>query len=151
MENNNQITPAADQPVDETIFTADQFSLEGYDKHIRQARNAIFAAAGILLLSVIIMVGTAPAGYDYLMVDVAIWGAFIVAFVVLAFWTKKKPYTAIICALVLYIILIILNAIIDPTSIIKGIIFKIFVFGALFKGLKDAKEAQQMREQMGMK
>jgi len=68
--------------------------------------------------------------------------------VVLGFWTKKKPYYAIICALILYGIFIILNAVVDITSIYKGIIFKIAVIVFLIKGLKDAKAAQEMKEQL---
>jgi hypothetical protein len=74
----------------QTIFTGDDFSMDGYDKHIRQARNAIFVAAGILLL----------------------------------------------------------NAVIDASTIFKGIIFKIAIIVYLIKALSDAKEAQQMKAQM---
>ncbi len=34
-----------------TILTPEEFSMEGYDKHIRQARNACFIAAGLLLIN----------------------------------------------------------------------------------------------------
>jgi len=132
----------------ETIFTGDEFSMEGYDKHIRQARNAIFAAAIILLLNVIILAVAVPDTYEYLWLDVLIWGAFIAGFVVLGFWTKTKPYYAIIGALILYGLFIILSAVVDITSIYKGIIFKIAVIVFLIKGLKDAKAAQEMKEQL---
>jgi len=143
MEDNKpqEITPENNS---ESIFTPEEFSIEGYDKHIRQARNAIFAAAGILLLNVIILAFTVPAEYEYLWIDVLIWGLFIAGFIILGFWTKKKPYYAIIGALILYGILILLNAFIDITSIYKGIIFKIAVIVFLIKGIKDAKEAQNM-------
>ena len=41
MENNN---PQEVDPENNTgtIFTEEEFSLQGYDKHIRQARNTIF-------------------------------------------------------------------------------------------------------------
>ncbi len=148
MENNNQNLPEETKP-EETIFTQEEFSMEGYDKHIRQARTAIFAAAGILLLNVIILSATAPYGYEYLWIDWCLWGVFIIGFILLGFWTKKKPYTAIICALILYGLLIAINAWLEPTSIIKGIIFKIIIIVALVKGLSDAKQAQQMQDQFG--
>jgi len=53
MENNNlpEETPEKNT---ETIFTEEEFSTQAYDKHIRQARNAIFVAAGVLTLIVLL-------------------------------------------------------------------------------------------------
>ena len=48
MENNKEnITENANA---ETIFNEDEFSLEGYDKNIRQARNTLFFLACLQLL-----------------------------------------------------------------------------------------------------
>lgn len=135
----------------QTIFSENEFSMDGYDKHIRQARNACFAAAVILLLNVLLLAFTIPDGYEYLWLDFLIWGAFIAGFVLLGLWTKKKPYYAIVSALVLYIAFIALNAILDVTSLYKGIIVKVIIMVLLIKGLKDAKAAQQMKEQFDVK
>jgi hypothetical protein len=131
----------------ETIFSGDEFTIQQYDKHIRQARNAIFAVAIILALSVIVMVGISPGGYEYLWIDILLWGAFIVAFVVLGLWTKKKPYYAIVSALVLYGFFIAFNAYLDPSTIMKGIFVKIIIIVFLVKGLRDAKEAQRLKDE----
>ena len=59
MENKN----LDDQPEDqnqETIFSPDEFSTQGYDKHIRQARNAIFAVAVLLVINLLILGFTIP-------------------------------------------------------------------------------------------
>jgi hypothetical protein len=132
----------------ETIFTPEEFSMEGYDKHIRQARNAIFFAAAILVINVIVLAFTVSAEYEFLWLDVLIWGIFIAGFIVLGFWTKKKPYYAIIGALILYGLFILLNAALDISSIFKGLIFKIAIVVFLVKGIKDAKEAQEMKAQL---
>ena len=107
-----------------------------------------FFAAGVLLLSVIIVCFTVPAGYEYLWIDLTIYGLFIAGFVALGFWTKKRPYYAIICALILYGLLIALTAYVDISSIFKAIIFKIIIIVYLIKGLSDAKEAQYMQDQI---
>jgi hypothetical protein len=148
MENNNP-TEQTNENNKETIFTSEDFSLQGYDKHIRQARNAIFATAGIIFINLLILLYQNPGGYEYVWLDLLIWLAFIASFIVLGFWTKKKPYNAIISALVLYAIFIGLNAIIDVHTLYKGLLFKIFVIVYLIKGMGDAKEAQQMQEQVG--
>lgn len=148
MENKQELEKTNINP-DETIFSAEEFSMKGYDKHIRQARNVIFVAAGILVLNLIILIATAPVFYDYLWIDILIWGLFIAGFVALGIWTKKKPYSAIIGALILYGVFVILNAVIDVTTLYKGIYIKVIIIVFLFKGLSDAREAQQIKEQIG--
>ena len=149
MENSN-LSEETPEKNTETIFTEEEFSTKAYDKHIRQARNAIFIAAAILGINVIILAATVPDYYEYLWIDFLIWGAFIAGFILLGFWTKKKPYTAIVCALVLYGLFILLNAVIDISTIYKGIIMKVIIVVSLIKGLSDAREAQQIRDQMGI-
>lgn len=148
MENSNlpEQTPEKNT---ETIFSGEEFSMQGYDKHIRQARNAIFIAAAVLTLNLIILAVTIPESYDYLWIDLCLWGAFIAGFIILGFWTKKKPYSAIVGALILYAAFIILNAALDITTLYKGIILKVIIIVLLIKGLNDAREAQRMQEQMG--
>jgi len=148
MENNK------DQQLPETenntsIFTENEFSTAGYDKHIRQARNAIFWVAGLLTLNVAILFTGADELYEYMWLDLLIYGAFIGGFIFLGLFTKKKPYTAIIIALILYTLFILLNAAIDPTTIFKGILFKIVTYVFLIKGINDAREAQEMKKTFG--
>ena len=133
----------------DTIFTEEDFISQGYDKHIRQARNAIYAAAIFLMINVIVMVVTSPTDYQYLWIDILFWGVFIAGFILLGLWTNKKPYYAIICALILYTIFIGINAVLDTSTLIKGIIFKIGIIVYLIKGINDAKEAQEMKDQIG--
>lgn len=147
---NNTAYPAPNEQPEESIFTADEFSMQGYDKHIRQARNAIFGVAILLVVNLLVLAGTVPEEYEYLWLDLIIWGVFIAAFVVLGFWANKKPYYAIVTALVLYLIFIGLNAALDISTLFKGIIFKIIIIVFLVKGINDAKEAQEMRKQLGL-
>lgn len=145
MENNN----LDEQPVDqnqETIFTPDEFSLEGYDKHIRQARNTLFIAAAILLLNAVILFSKYPFDIEIMWFDYLLWAMYIGGFIVLALWTKKKPYYAIIGGLILIAVFIIVNAIIEPSTIFGGIIFKIAIIVFLIKGLGNAKEAQALKK-----
>lgn len=147
---NNTAYPTPNEQTEETIFSADEFSMQGYDKHIRQARNAIFGVAILLVINLLVLSGTVPEGYEYLWLDLIIWGVFVAAFVVLGSWANKKPYYAIVLALVLYLVFIGLNAALDVSTIFKGIIFKIIVIVFLVKGINDAKEAQEMKKQLGL-
>jgi peptidoglycan/LPS O-acetylase OafA/YrhL len=143
----NQQTPNVNEVKEETsIFSEEDFSVDIYDKHIRQARNAIFVAAGIILLSAIILMFNLPEGYEYLWFDLLFYGAFIGGFIALGFWTKKKPYSAITFALILYGIFIGINAYIDIKTLFSGIILKIIIISLLVKGLSDGKQAQEMQQ-----
>lgn len=145
MENTEEQLPNENLK-EQSIFSEEDFSVDIYDKHIRQARNAIFACAGILLVSIIMLLATTPAGFAELWIDILFWSVFVIGFIVLGFWTKKKPYTAIVCALILYGLCIAINGFLDPMSIVKGIIFKIIIISLLVKGLSDAKAAEQMQD-----
>lgn len=148
MENKNLDDQPEDQSQD-TIFSPDEFSIQGYDKHIRQARNAIFTVAVLLVINLVILGFTIPDEYEYLWIDILIWGVFIAGFVFLGFWTKKKPYYAIIGAICLYAFFIALNAYFDISTLFKGIILKVIVLVLLFKGINDAREAQALQKTFG--
>lgn len=143
---NNKMPEETNQKQPESIFSEDDFVNQGYDKHIKQARNAIFAVAIIITISVLILAFNNSMYNEYLWADLLIYGIFIVGFVLLGFWTKKKPYYAIVAALVLYAVFIALNAVLDITTLYKGIIVKIIIIVLLIKGINDAKEAQERQE-----
>jgi hypothetical protein len=141
MENNKECNLESNNS--ENIFNDEEFSLEGYDKNIRQARNTLFVLAGLQLLFGIYLIFTVH--------EIAAWTSFAITtlvaviFLALGFWTKAKPYTAIIYALIVYILLWVGDCVFDPTYIYKGILLKIIVIVYLAKGLKDAREAQDIK------
>lgn len=145
MENNSQ-SPDSPENNKESIFTGEDFSIRDYEKQIRQARNAIFITAAVLTLNLVILIYNIQANYEYLWIDIALWGSFILGFLALGFWTNQKPYYAIIGALLLYSSYIILHAVFDISTIYKGFIFKIAIIVFLVKGLKNAKDAQEMKK-----
>ncbi|MFN8250806.1 MAG: hypothetical protein U0V75_02905 [Ferruginibacter sp.] len=150
MEENKPQDPAPENNA-ETIFTGDEFSMEGYDKHIRQARNTLFIAAGILFLNAMILFSKFEFDLELLWLDYLLWVVYIGGFIALGLWTKKKPYYAIIGGLILFGAFIVINALLEPGTILSGLIFKIAVIVFLIKGLNDAKNAQQMKEQFERK
>lgn len=75
-------------------------------------------------------------------------------FVGLAMWTKKKPYTAIITGLIVFIVFILLSVIIYGMSegslevlkaLFSGIIVKVIILVNLILPIKDAKELQDSK------
>jgi hypothetical protein len=132
----------------DTIFNEEEFLNTGYDKPVRQARNALFFIAGVQFIFGLVSM--------YLMEDVILkWTNFGIMifisalFIVLALWTKKKPYTAIMTGLVIYCLLLLIDVFYQPSSIIKGVIMKVIVIIYLVKGLNNAKETQQIQKAFG--
>ena len=60
-------------------------------------------------------------------------------FIGFGFWSFYKPYVALIAGLIFYLSLILLFAIVDPITIIKGIVLKIIVISYLIYSIKVAK------------
>ena len=143
---NNKIPEETGKNKNESIFSEEYFANQGYDKHIKQARNAIFAVAILITISVLFLVFNNSDYNEYIWLDVLIYGVFVAGFVFLGLWTKKKPYYAIVGALILYAMFIALNAALDITTLYKGIILKIIVIVLLVKGINDAKETQERKE-----
>ena len=150
MENTtpNELTPKNNT---ETIFTADEFSMDGYDKHIRQARNACYISAALLAVNAVVLFSKYPVDLEVMWLDYLLWAFYIGGFIFCALYTKKKPYYAIIGALIVFGLFIVINAIINPSSIIGGFIFKIAIGVSLVKGLGNAKDAQEMQNQLNIK
>jgi peptidoglycan/LPS O-acetylase OafA/YrhL len=146
MENNHK--EKADSSEIASIFSEEEFSSPCENKQIRHARNAMYFAAGALLLNLILQIAVTDVLDEFIWIDYFIWGAFIAGFVTLAIWTNKKPYTAIILAIILFVLFIVLNAILDIQTIFRGIIMKVIVIIYLTKAVNDAKEVQRYREMM---
>jgi hypothetical protein len=61
----------------------------------------------------------------------------------LSFWARRSPFPAMVTAVCLYLAVIVANAIVEPTSIVQGILIKILFFGAMIAGIKASLEARK--------
>ena len=131
-----------------------QIELEGYELGVKKARNALFWAAGIILVGEV--VGYISSGADFEPIAVGIIGLIVGVFIALALWTKKKPYTAIVTGIICFIVYILFLAVVNgyvdgAVGVLKalfgGIIVKVLIFVALIRPLKDAKELQRVKEE----
>jgi len=137
-----------DQPKkEESIFEVSNFELKKYQKHVSNARTALFVIAGLMVLSGIISSFMQPSEFLLdIWIEVLIIGG---TFLVLAMIAEKKPYNALIAALVIYILYIVLYVIIDPSTIFRGIILKIIVISYLIKGIINAGEIRDIKKMTG--
>lgn len=61
---------------------------------------------------------------------------------VLAWWSKRKPLPAILVAAAVFAAVQVLNAMIDPKTLVQGILIKIFIVAVLIKGIKGALDVR---------
>ena len=129
-----------------------QIELEGSERVVKKARNALFWTAGLLLLSEILSSFT--DGYELTAYLIATIIVEVGIFIALALWTKKKPYTAIVTGIAVFAGLQLFSAIVlgmteGASGVLKilfsGIIVKVIILVTLFRALGDAKELQQAR------
>ncbi len=131
-----------------------QIEIEGYELAVRKARNALFWAGGLVFLGEMIAMFRQDLGFQPLLFIIALAEAGI--FIGLAFWTKKKPYTAVVSGLIAFIGIILLSVVINGMvegsagvlkAIFGGIIVKVIILVNLILPLKDAKALQEAGKQ----
>ncbi|CAM1362024.1 conserved membrane hypothetical protein [Tenacibaculum sediminilitoris] len=112
----------------------------GAGEKIKSARNTLFVLCGIMIVYGFIYYFSTKSILD---LGVNFFVALI--YLALAFWSEKKPFIALLSGLLLYLTLIIISAIIDPTSIVKGILWKFLIISYIGKGLYSAFDLQKVK------
>lgn len=136
--------PTTPTPEEESVFQPSDFSMEGYDKHVRRARISLFVVAGLILVPIYQLLPV--DGDSARMIGIGILIGMSAIYVALGFWSYKKPYTALVIALCLYCATILVNTIMVPASLFYGIIFKIGIIVVLVISLSNARDCQRMME-----
>lgn len=121
----------------------DVFSMEGYDKPVRYARVILFVLAAMQLIGIVTVPVTMEPQHT---IATAVYIVFTIIFAALGFWTKRKPFSAIITAIIIYSLLIIVAAIEQPFSILRGWLVKIIIYVFLIAAIKNAKDVQRWKD-----
>lgn len=130
----------------ETIFN-DLTDMSGYDKNLKNARIYLYIIGALQLGIGIYEYATAE---EYLKVwGLAIDGSIGAVFLGLALLSYKKPVLSFGLGLVLFILLQVVLIYLDSDNIRRGIFLKIFAIIALIKGLKDAREYEEIKRTLG--
>lgn len=139
MEQQNPNTPQ-----EETIFNEADWNMQGYDKHIRNARIMLYIVAGLQLIPIFLL----PAGITdearYIAIGAQLF--FVAIFIGLAIWTKYKPFAALLTAIIFFLAIWLLGAILNPASIFSGILIKVVLMVLLIMGIRNAREAEALKK-----
>ena len=148
-DNSNQTQPDAPQEhvISEYVDGVKKLEMQGYETGIKKARTALFVTAVLLLIGEVLSVSM--AGLEWTPLLVGIVAVEVGIFVALAFWTKTKPYTAIVVGLIIFILYWILGiALNGPEAAFKGIIVKVIIIVNLAQAIKPAKAWQDLKKSM---
>jgi hypothetical protein len=115
-------------------------------KKIRKTRDAIFATAGLLLISdLLTMAMNDSFSFDSIVISLII----SCVFVLLGVLTEKHPFPSILIALILFGCLWILQMIVlGPQSLLKGILVKGLIFYFLATGLGHARQVRDLQKEL---
>lgn len=128
-----------------TTFINKKKLLKDIEKAIKKSQNILYIIAAFTLLSGAIIMFTTE---DVALLVVNIILALL--YFVFGFYSKKHPVPTIASGFGLYMVIIILNAIVDPSTIYHGIIFKIIFITALVYGLKGALQTKTVQKDLAI-
>ncbi len=113
------------------------------NKKISNAKTALFVLAGLVTLYGVIMFFSEDD-------TASLIGALLIAIIYLglAAWASKNPFGAILTGMIIYLTLWVLDILVDPSAIYSGIIIRILIIGAFVKGIKSAREAKVLLQQI---
>jgi hypothetical protein len=133
----NCVNYAEDSKEIEKIERRNESFISNKNKSINKGRAALYILSGLY-----VFVGFLEAFYiefHHIIFGVIDW-IIGVSFLLLAICSISKPYLSLIVGLILYIVLNIILAIIDPATIFRGLILKIIIISWLIYGIDNARE-----------
>lgn len=128
---------------------AKEIDLSDLNNNVESARKSLYWIAGLSVISFFVGYFTAKNEQDkfaILFTSVILIGAFL-AFGV---WSKTKPTAAMISGLSLYVIIHVINAIVDPVTIFSGIILKMIIIVYLIKGIRSVLEVDKLKKELNI-
>lgn len=117
--------------------------LKSANKKVKNGKTVLYVLAGLNVLAGIIEM----VRYE----DIAALVASLVLaviYLVLAAWSDKQPFAAILTGFIIYITIQLLSVILDPINILSGIVLKIIIITVFIKGIKSAREAQDVLKEL---
>lgn len=110
--------------------------------YIKSGRNTLFIVGGVSLIPVIMYLTQDDS------LSAIIQSVYASIFIILGFVASKNAYAALLWGIIFYGLGIMLAAIGDPSSIIKGVIFKGIIIYYLVKGISNASKYRSNKKKV---
>ena len=120
-----------------------KIKLRDSQKRIKSAANTLYIIAALFFVAALIKDGN-DDNKTLMLINMVV----ALVYVALGFWSKQKPFVALLAGLIFYVSLNVLNAFADPLSLAKGVVLKFVIIAFMVKGVIGAYEAQQMKKEM---
>jgi hypothetical protein len=147
-ETQNQPAEENKSEITEYYEGVKKLEIAGYETGIRKARNTLFFTAALFLVSELLLAAIAGAEFTPLFFGIIIIQSGI--FVALAFWTRSRPYAAILVGLIYFLLLWALSiGLYGFEAAYKGIIVKIIIIVFLVKAIKPARAWEEAKKNEG--
>ena len=111
-----------------------------------RASITFYIISGLMFISALVLFFI-NAQNDEAVPNLIVYSIIAVLFLLLGVWSNKKPVAAIICGLSLYVVIILLQAAMDLSSVFRGLLIKILIIAGLVKALINALEAERIKKQ----
>jgi hypothetical protein len=138
-----------EEQVNEFNYKVGYKQMQLNDSHtgVRKGRNSLYVVAGIFAVYGLVyyfMNEQAENAAALLLTNIML----SVVFLLLGFWSMKKPIAALISGLALFVAIHLLNLIVEPATIFQGIIMKVLVIIYLVRALRSAFEAEKISKDL---
>lgn len=110
-------------------------------KQIATARILLLIVAVATLISAMLLLPQLPDRNN--LINILLTSAISVIYFILAFWTRRKPYTAILAGLTLLLLAILLDIFWNPLGPYSRWQSKLLTIFLLVLGIGDSKDAQR--------
>jgi hypothetical protein len=124
-----------------------EIDLNEANKKIKKAGYILYLIAGLTgIYGIAMFFVNKSAGEGLLIVNLIL----AIVYSGLGFWSKNKPLASIISGFALYVLIFLLNAIVNPITILSGFLFKIFFVICFVKGIQSALEAEKIKKELNI-
>ncbi len=145
MENQDPNKPSSENEISDYYEGVKKQEMEEYENGIKKARTTLFVTAALVFAGELIAAGIAGIELTPLLIGIALIEAGI--FVALGFWTKTKPYAAIVTGLIIFILMwVAAIATTGGKAAYSGIVVRIIIIGYLIRAMKPAKAWEETKK-----
>lgn len=124
----------------------DAIEAEGLLLQVKQAQTAMLLVAGVQLLSAVFLLMTNQIDTTIMVVMLGIGAGYVGLWA----WCKSNPLAASIVGLVVFLSLHATEAIVDPSTIYKGLIVKIIVITILARAIGAGIKHREFVRERGL-
>jgi peptidoglycan/LPS O-acetylase OafA/YrhL len=110
-------------------------------KQIASTRTFLLIVAVATLISAIILLPGLPGGAT--LTNIILDSVMAVAYFLLAWWTRKRPYTAVLVGLLLFLLTVLADIFWNPFGPFNRWQSKIITLLLLFLAISDSKDAER--------